>query len=127
MNNKQVKILVIDDDPASLALVKATLSQGDFDDVDTFLNPLEGQKSYQKNDYDLVLTDLRMAKLSGFEIIAEISKKQGGKPNIIVLTAQAEADSAKKALDMGAKKVLIKPYKVAELLDEVGRLLNDAG
>ncbi len=126
MNRKQPKIIVIDDDPASLALVKATLSQGGFKEVDTFLNPLEGQKAYQENQYDLLLTDLRMPVLSGYDIITELTNKQDNKPHIIVLTAQAEADSAKKALEMGAKKVFFKPFKVADLLEEVKRLLLDA-
>ncbi len=126
MTRKQPKILVIDDDPASLALVKATLSQGNFDDVDAFLNPLQGQKAYQKNQYDLVLTDLRMPELSGFDIITEIGNIPGEKPIIIVLTAQAAAESANKAVQMGAKKVFFKPYKVIELLEEVERLLHDA-
>ncbi len=125
MNRTQPKIIVIDDDPASLALVKATLSQGGFTDVDAFLSPLEGQKAYQKNQYDLLLTDLRMPELSGFDIIAEIENKQGDKPNIIVLTAQAESGSAEKALKTGAKKVFFKPFKVADLLEEVQRQLLD--
>jgi two-component system response regulator HydG len=126
MNRKLPKILVVDDDPASLALAKATLLQGNFENIDTFLNPLEAQKAYQKNQYDLLLTDLRMPDFSGFDIIAQIGKKQGPKPKIIVLTAQAEADSAQQALNLGAQKVFFKPYNVAELLEEVERLLLDA-
>ena len=123
MNDMQPKILIIDDDAASLALVKAALSQGQYDNVDAFLNSSEGQKSYRENDYDILITDLRMPILSGFDIITEVQSTLENKPDIIVLTAQAEADSAQRALDMGAQKVFFKPYKVAELLDAVDVLL----
>jgi len=123
MNDMQPKILIIDDDAASLALVKAALSQGQYDNVDAFLNSSEGQKSYRENDYDILITDLRMPILSGFDIITEVQSTLENKPDIIVLTAQAEADSAQRALDMGAQKVFFKPYKVAELLEAVDGLL----
>ncbi len=123
MNDMQPKILIIDDDAASLALVKAALSQGHYDNVDAFLNSTEGQKSYRENDYDILITDLRMPVISGFDIITEVQNTLENKPGIIVLTAQAESDSAQRALDMGAQKVFFKPYKVAELLDAVDGLL----
>ncbi len=123
MNDMQPKILIIDDDAASLALVKAALSQGQYDNVDAFLNSTEGQKSYLENDYDILITDLRMPVLSGFDIITEVQNTLQNKPDIIVLTAQAEADSAQRALDMGAQKVFFKPYKVADLLEAVDGLL----
>jgi len=123
MNDMQPKILIIDDDAASLALVKAALSQGQYDNVDAFLNSTEGQKSYLENDYDILITDLRMPVLSGFDIITEVQNTLQNKPDIIVLTAQAEADSAQRALEMGAQKVFFKPYKVADLLDAVDGLL----
>lgn len=125
MNEQQPKILVIDDDPASLALVKAALSQGKYENIDAFLKSTEGQQAYLENDYDILITDLRMPVVSGFDIISGVQNSVKRKPAIIVLTAQAEADSAQRALDMGANKVFFKPYKVAELLEEVERLLAE--
>ncbi|MEY8204680.1 MAG: response regulator [Bermanella sp.] len=120
---KQPKFLVIDDDPASLALVKAALSQGKYENIDAFLHSPEGQAAYLETDYDVLITDLRMPVLSGFDIISEFKSRGKSNISIIVLTAQAEADSAQRALEMGADKVFFKPYKVAELLQEVERLL----
>ncbi len=126
MNEQQPKILIIDDDPASLALVKAALSQGKYDNVDAFLRSTEGQQAYLENGCDILITDLRMPEVSGFDIISKVQSSQQNKPAIIVLTAQAEADSAQRALDMGADKVFFKPYKVADLLEEVDRLVEGA-
>ncbi len=123
MMSTQPKIIIVDDDPASLALVKAALSQGHYEDVDAFINPIEAQKSYREKQYDILITDLRMPVLSGFDILADIKDINTDKPAVIVLTAQAEANSENRALEMGAKKVFFKPYKVAELLQEVGGLL----
>lgn len=119
MKIEDLKFMVIDDDPASLALVKATLSQASYKNVDLFSDPKEAQKSYQTQHYDILILDLRMPRLSGFDILKEMKTIHAKSPRTIVLTAQAEADSAEKALALGAKKVLFKPYNVQDLVIEV--------
>ncbi len=122
MTGHNPKVIVVDDDFASLALAKATLQQAGYDDVDVFIDPLEAQKSYHKIQYDILILDLRMPVLSGFDILQDMNEIHGCKPNILVLTAQAEAGSEQRALDMGAKKVLLKPIIVGEFLQEFERL-----
>ena len=119
MKTEDLKFLVIDDDPASLALVKATLRQANYQNVDLFEDPKEAQKHYQKHHYDILILDLRMPRLSGFDILEEMKKIHDKTPRTIVLTAQVEADSAEKAMALGAKKVLFKPYNVKDLVMEV--------
>ena len=119
MKQEILKILVIDDDPASLALVRATLRQANYLNVDLFENPLEAQRAYQTTQYDILILDLRMPVLSGFEILEEMQAIHNKRPRTIVLTAQVEEDTAQKAMDLGAKKVLFKPYNVKDLVKEV--------
>jgi len=119
MNADDLSFLVIDDDPASLALVKATLGQASYSNVDLFDDPIKAQQSYQNKSYDILILDLRMPMLSGFDILKEINEIHKTRPRTIVLTAQVEADTADKALALGAKKVLFKPYNVKELVQEV--------
>ncbi len=125
MNNKSPKFLVIDDDRASLALVKATLSGQQYDNIDLFLDAQEAQKSYLANDYDILILDLRMPNLNGFEILREMQNLGAPSPNIIVITAYAEPENTKKALQLGAKKVFLKPFDVSELVKEIEQLLGD--
>ncbi len=125
----QPKIQIIDDDPASLALLKAALTQDHYEDVSAFLNSTLAQKSYSENKYDVIITDLRMPGLSGFDLLSQIgeaNKVNDHNPIVIILTAQAETDIAKRALSMGAKKVFFKPYKVSELLQELAKLLAES-
>ncbi len=119
MNKENLKILVIDDDMASLALVKATLRQANYQNVDLFEDPQEAQKAYRTQEYDILILDLRMPRLSGFDILEEINSIHSKRPRTIVLTAQVETGSAEKALALGAKKVLFKPYNVQDLVSEV--------
>lgn len=119
MKKEDLKFMVIDDDPASLALVKATLSQAQYQNVDLFTDPKEAQKSYQTQHYDILILDLRMPLLNGFDILKEMKTIHAKSPRTIVLTAQAEADSADRAMALGAKKVLFKPFNVQDLVIEV--------
>ena len=119
MNTDNLKILVIDDDMASLALVKATLRQANYQNVDLFEDPIEAQSAYLAQAYDILILDLRMPRLSGFDILKEINSIHSKRPRAIVVTAQVETGSADKALALGAKKVLFKPYNVQDLVAEV--------
>ncbi len=124
MNNKSPKFLVIDDDRASLALVKATLSRQQYDDIDVFLDAQEAQKSYQAKDYDILILDLRMPHLNGFEILRELQSSSEPTPSIIVVTAYAEPENRSKALQLGAKKVFLKPFEIGDFVKEVENLVS---
>jgi len=124
MNNKKPKFLVIDDDRASLALVKATLSQQQYDNIDVFLNAQEAQKSYQVKDYDILILDLRMPHLNGFEILREMQNSNKPTPSVIVITAYAEPENQTKALELGAKKVFLKPFEIGDFVKEIDFLVD---
>ena len=125
MNNKSPKILVIDDDRASLALVKATLSRQQYDNIDVFLDAQEAQKSYQAKDYDILILDLRMPHLNGFEILREMQNSNKPTPSVIVITAYAEPENEMKALQLGAKKVFLKPFEISDFVNEVEMLVGN--
>lgn len=119
MDSSHPEILIVDDDPASLLLAKSALGQAGYQNVDGFLNPLDAQQSYQQKNYDLLILDIRMPELNGFDILQDIQSIHSRKPNVIVLTAQADPGTRSQALELGAQQVMIKPYKVKELLQEV--------
>ncbi len=124
MNNKIPSFLVIDDDRASLLLVKATLSQQQFNNVDLCWEPQDAHKYYQNKNYDILILDLRMPHVSGFDILAQLQKAKTPTPDVIVITADADSKHNAKALQLGAKKVFLKPYNVKEFLQEINRLLQ---
>ncbi len=124
MNSKKPTFLVIDDDTASLALVKASLSQLRYYDVDLFEDAHEAQKAYQTKNYDILILDIRMPHLSGIDILTELNNTQQTTTDVVVITAHAEREIKTKVLQLGAKKVFIKPYNVNNFLQEIKRLLD---
>ena len=124
MKNKKPQFLVIDDDRASLVLVKATLSQQQYDNVDLCFNAQEAHQYYQNKDYDTLILDIRMPHVSGFDILTQLQNTKKPTPDVIVITADADPINKAKALQLGAKKVFIKPYSVEEFLQEINLLLQ---
>jgi len=72
--NYSNRIMLVDDDPDILFTIKKILSFNGFQ-VETFSNPLEALSSFKSHSYDLVLIDIKMPEMSGFEFYRELQKK----------------------------------------------------
>jgi DNA-binding response OmpR family regulator len=86
-NNKIKKILLVDDEPDITFTIKSMLNDTGFQ-VDTFNDPITPLKSYRSNFYDLVILDIKMPKMDGFELYIKIREKDP-KVKICFLTAIA--------------------------------------
>jgi len=84
-NNRVKKILLVDDEPDVLYTIKNILEDNGFQ-VDTFNDPIISLKSYSINYYNLVILDIKMPKMDGFELYAKIRVKDP-KVKICFLTA----------------------------------------
>ena len=84
-NNKVKKILLVDDEPDVLYTIKNILEDNGFQ-VDTFNDPIISLKSYTINYYNLVILDIKMPKMDGFELYIKIREKDP-KVKICFLTA----------------------------------------
>ena len=82
---KQMKILAVDDEPDLTKLCSLALEYHGFK-VDTFNDPQEALSNYQPGYYDLVILDIKMPKMDGFELYDEIKKKDH-KAKVCFLTA----------------------------------------
>jgi DNA-binding NtrC family response regulator len=122
-----LKILLVDDDPESLGSTEKILRFSDHDvvAVDSGMAALESLKIRKP---DLVITDVRMPGMSGFEFV-ETYQKSGFSIPFIVMTAFGEVKDAVWAMKMGAVDFLLKPFKRQSLLDAIEslRLRIDAG
>ena len=109
------KVLVIDDDHMMLDVIKTILEEMGHQ-VECFSSSAEGEKSALENDFDLLLTDIRMPEKNGAEITETVLK---AKPNarVLVMTAHPHNPLAKRALDAGAKGLVKKPFNIGELLE----------
>lgn len=115
-------ILVVDDEPFNRKLLRSILEGANIRMTET-ANGLEAIEELEKTDYDLVLLDLRMPKMDGFEAIKKIRHLRHKKElPVIALTAAIDQEERKKMLAGDWNGILLKPFKLNELshcLEEV--------
>jgi len=117
------KILVVDDDPNVQRLLTYTIRQAGYDVV-TANDGAEAFRAWNAEHPDLVLLDVMLPKLDGYEVTARIRAAEAGRHvPIIMLTAEKELDQKVRGLRAGADDYLIKPFHPQELLARVKGLL----
>jgi signal transduction histidine kinase len=116
------KILVVDDEQNVATTIKAIL-QLDGNEVTAVTTGKEALAQLRENEFDVVLTDLRLDDLDGIEILRETQKLWPDTVSIM-LTGYASLESAVTALRSGAYDYLIKPSDVDELRATIGRALE---
>lgn len=120
------KILIIDDADANLRLLEALLAKEGFEQVISTADSTQTIDLFTAFQPDLILLDLMMPILDGYEILDLLSKyipKDEYLP-IIVLTADATIAAKRKALALGAKDFLTKPFDSIEVMLRVWNLLE---
>ncbi len=117
------KILVIDDEKDLVTLLSFHLSQAGYEVVVAF-DGEEGYQAYQDQTPDLIILDLKMPRLNGFEVCRKIRReKKDTQIPIIMLTAlQDDADRLIGKV-VGAQRYMTKPFQVEDLLKEVEWLM----
>lgn len=119
------KILIVDDNPANVALLEAVLEEEDYSNIYSTTDPTQVMPLCREHDFDLVLLDIRMPGLSGIDVLKQLEKiiLDDFLP-VIVLTAQTDQDTRQQALAAGAKDFLTKPFKDWEVLLRIENTLN---
>ncbi len=116
-----IRVLVIDDETAILSMLDRVLSQKGYQ-VDTAESGEKGLKKLQSNDYDLVITDMVMGKLSGEDVLQEIRQLKGDTVPVIAMSGTPWLMN-KHLFDA----FLPKPYSLNVLLEMVQNFLSPAG
>lgn len=120
------KILIIDDAEANLRLLETLLTQEGFEQVISTTDPTKAIDLVQAFAPDLILLDLMMPVLDGFAILDQLSHLLGPQDYlpVLVLTADATIATKRKALALGAKDFLTKPFDAMEAMLRVWNLLE---
>ena len=108
-------ILVIDDEVAILDAIKVIFEDMGFS-IHCTSDPIQGTEEALTNDFDLILTDVRMPERNGAEI-TELILGEKPKTRILVITAYPNDPLAKRAIDAGAVGLLKKPFEIAKILE----------
>ncbi|PEO40900.1 response regulator transcription factor [Bacillus wiedmannii] len=117
----QFRILVIEDDPEIQELIKQFLLTKNYI-VEVALDGVEGMKLFKKQSFDLILLDIMMPNLNGFDT-AKMMRQESTVP-IIMLTALDEEEDQLKGFDSGIDDYLAKPFSFHVLLKRVEAVLK---
>ena len=119
----KAKILIVDDLPANVLLLERMLGQAGYEAVTSTLDPRAVHALHDTNRYDLILLDLQMPGMDGFEVMEGLKEiETAGYLPVLVITAQP--DHKLRALRAGAKDFISKPFEVAEVLTRVHNMLE---
>lgn len=111
------KILIVDDEISSVRLLEKILEREGYSDVSTTTDPRQAINMFTDSQPDLILLDLYMPHMNGFEVMESLSELIPAKTflPIIVLTADASDNARHTALDSGANDFLTKPFDTLEV------------
>lgn len=116
-----MRILVIEDDPILQRSLAATLREEQFA-VDTASDGEEGLYKAEAGAYDVIVLDVMMPKLDGWEVLARL--RPGTTTPVLMLTARDAVPDRIKGLDHGADDYLTKPFDIDELLARIRALIR---
>jgi len=117
------KILVVDDKEANLCLIEGMLRVAGYTSVESTTDSNEVCELYRQNRYSLILLDLQMPGMDGFQVMQGLKEIEGeGYLPVLVITAQP--DHKLRALEAGAKDFVSKPFDLAELRARVHNILE---
>lgn len=125
VDKSRVRLLVVEDNPTIRDLLGLLLQQGGLA-FDTACNGKDALQLWSQGPYDLILMDLQMPLMDGFEttrIIRGEEKQHGGHIPIVALTAHANQADREKCLEAGMDEYLAKPFNIQRLFAVIERLL----
>ena len=124
--NRDFKILVVDDSTTNVVLLEAILDEKGYH-IETALNAKEASAIIEKDKPDLILLDLLMPKISGFEFLEELRKDDKTKNTpVIVISALTDEENVERIMQMGAIDYVKKPIDLQYLVNKVEAVLLDA-
>lgn len=116
------KILIVDDLEVNVRLLERILGVAGYLAVSSTTSPMEVCRLHFENHYDLILLDLKMPGMDGFQVLEALgSCDRDGHVPVLVVTAQPDRQTH--AFDVGARDFISKPFKLAELLARVHDML----
>jgi two-component system response regulator HydG len=113
MNGEQLRVLIIDDEPLHAEAVAESLERVGYECV-IATSGSAGAKKIEEEDFDVILTDLRMEDMDGLAIVRK-AKKELPDAEVVVITGYVDVKAAVEAIKLGAANYLTKPVDMEEL------------
>ncbi|GGF98312.1 response regulator transcription factor [Paenibacillus abyssi] len=119
------KVLVIEDEPTLARLLSYNLTQDGYETT-VVVHGAEGLQTALQRSFDLVILDIMLPEINGFEILTKL-RQNGVRTPVIILTARNAEEEVVQGLKHGADDYITKPFGVAELLARVSAVLRRSG
>jgi len=123
MMERTLRILVLDDEEIVCTRLPPALEKEGYL-VETFVDGREAKKAIEEREFDIVVTDLRMANVDGMELF-RFAKEKRPETEVIIISGFATVDITRTAMRAGARDVMAKPFRISELKDLVNRIARE--
>lgn len=121
---QRMKILIVDDEPANVALLQEILVENGYARMEAVRDSKLALEEYKKFEPDLILLDLMMPPPDGFAILESLrSENDENFLPVVVLTADTSEETRRRALEAGATDFLCKPFDHTEVILRIRNLL----
>ncbi|MDL1970032.1 MAG: response regulator [Candidatus Desulfofervidaceae bacterium] len=110
---RKYRVLILDDEPIVCKRLKPSLEKMGYE-VEAFTDSEAALKRIEEKEFDIVVTDLKMEKVDGIQIL-EAAKQKNPKTEVIIITGFATTEAAKSALKKGAFDFIAKPFRLEDL------------
>jgi DNA-binding response OmpR family regulator len=117
------RILIVDDQASNLRLLEHTLHRAGFVSIVSTTNPLEVGQLHQLEPFDLLILDVQMPRMNGFEVIDEVRITQDDS-RVAILVITADPSQMVRAMEAGANGFLSKPFVLTEVQLRIRMLLE---
>lgn len=111
--SEQLKLLLLDDESIVGKRLKPALTKVGCE-VEVFEDPKEALKRIDEQEFDIVVTDIRMKDVDGIEVLEHVLRKSS-KTKVIMITGYAMMETAREAMEKGAFDFIAKPFEPDEL------------
>jgi len=121
----KAKILIVDDEPANILLFSRILEAKGYESISTTLDPCEASSLQQKYEFDLILLDINMPEMNGFEVLKQLGDSNClNNTKVVATSGNIEPEYVKKALDAGFFDYITKPMRMNDFLEKVHSILQ---
>ncbi|NNU16841.1 response regulator [Parvularcula sp. ZS-1/3] len=120
------RILAIDDEEANLLLLETLLQREGYTDIHFLDDPMKAMDQFIDLEPDLVLLDLMMPDMDGYQLLESFRRHTSPEVflPVLVLTADTTVQARRRALSLGAKDLVVKPFDVIEVGLRIANLLE---
>jgi len=120
------RILIVDDQKSNIRLLEQTLRRAGYAEVSSTVEPRDVAAMHLEHRYDLILLDLQMPVMTGFQVMAQLQEVRATNP-VAILVLSADATQTETALEQGANSFMGKPFRLPEVVERVQSMLQIQG